>query len=207
MCQLGHPTVTRRSFLSGSAGAAATFALSPALLRMGWPDATGHALDRPHLQVAIEAWNWLDASRISTGRGCTWPADPTDPDSTGDTLYTHGPGVLPFALELFHATRDQRYLDAAVEGAAHFAATVSTVQGAGLYTGLAGIAFVLAETWRATGNDMHRSHAGLAAQLLVDRAREAGEGVAWPVGDGPDARESNDIISGTAGTGLAPRVP
>ena len=198
-----HPHgLTRRSFVSGSAGAAAAFALSPTLLRAFAGGQRPH-LDRPHLQVAIEAWNWLDASRISTGRGATWPADPTDPESTGYTLYTHGPGVVPFALELHYATANQQYLDAAVEGAAHLAATLSTVPSAGLYTGLAGIAFVLTETWRATGLDIHRSHAGLATQLLIDRARTLGLGVAWPQGSGDDAIESNDIISGTAGTGLA----
>ena len=77
------------------------------------------------------------------------------------------------------------------------------MQGAGLYTGLAGIAFVLAETWRATGNDMLRSHAGLATQLLLDRGRSVGTGVAWPQGSGDETVESNDIVSGTAGTGLA----
>ena len=202
MCPPGHPAWSRRSFLTGSAGAAAAFALSPALVRdFVWADSRRDT-DRPHLQMALEAWNWLDASRISTGRGATWPADPTDPESTGTTLYTHGTGVLPFAVELHYATGDQQYLDAAVEGSAHLAATLSTVPGAGLYTGLAGIAFVLTETWRATGVDIHRSHAGLATQLLIDRARTIGTGVAWPQGSGDDAVESNDIISGTAGTGL-----
>lgn len=224
MCELCDSSLTRRSFLSGSAGAAAAAALSPALLRdaalagsvphaAGVPRAEARvadgppldrpALERPHLQMAIEAWNWLDASRIHTGSGATWPADPTDPESTGYTLYTHGPGVLPFALELHHATGDQRYLDAATEGAAHLAATLASVPSAGLYTGLAGIAFVLTETWRATGLDVHLSHAGLAVQLIKDRARAAGRGLAWPQGSGDDAVESNDIISGTAGTGLA----
>lgn len=217
-CYTHYTHSTRRSFLRGTVGAAAAFALSPALLRqvaLAHPGPQTLAadgddrspsrprLDRPYLQMAIEAWNWVDASRISTGRGATWPSDPTDPESTGYTLYTHGPGVLPFALELHHATGDQRYLDAAVEGAAHLAATLSDVPSAGLYTGLAGIAFVLTETWRATDLDMHRSHAGLATQLLVDRARTAGPGIAWPQGSGDDAVESNDIISGTAGTGLA----
>jgi len=204
MCPLCDHALTRRSFLSGSAGAAAAFALSPALVRAlpehDRPHLDRPHLDRPHLQVALEAWNWLDASRISTGRGATWPADPNDPESTGYTLYTHGPGVLPFALELHYATGDQQYLDAAVEGAAHLAATLSDVPSAGLYTGLAGIAFVLTETWRATDLDMHRSHAGLATQLLLDRARTAGPGIAWPQGSAADV---NDIVSGTAGTGLA----
>ncbi len=191
------PLTTRRSFVSTSAGAAAAFALSPTLLR------AHDASNRPYLQTAIEAWNWLDVARINTGYGATWPADPTDPESTGDTLYTHGPGILPFALELHHATADQRYLDAAVEGAAHLAATLAKVRNAGLYTGLAGIAFALTETWRATGSDVHRSHAALASQLHIDRARTLGAGFAWPQGSGDDATESNDIISGTAGTGLA----
>ena len=36
-----------------------------------------------------------------------------------------------------NATGDQQYPDAAVEGAANLAATLSDVPGAGLYTGLA----------------------------------------------------------------------
>lgn len=203
MCHPGHTHHThcsRRSFVTGSATAAAGFALSPALLRALAPD---DPAPRPHLQVALEAWNWLDAHRIDTPHGVTWPADPTDPASTGYTLYTHGPGVLPFALELFHATGDQRYLDAAAAGAAHLAATLDEVPAAGLYTGLAGIAFVLAETWRATRRDEHRDAAARATRLLLDSSSPVGDGIAWPLGSGDDAREVNDIIGGTAGTGLA----
>ena len=176
------------------------FALSPTLLR---GLATSSPPTRPHLQIALAAWNWLDAHRIDTPRGATWPADPTDPESTGYTLYTHSPGVLPFALELYHATGDQQYLDAAVAGAAHLAATLDQVPVAGLYTGLAGIAFVLTETWRATGQESHRTDAGGATARLLDQAQSVGAGIAWPQDSGSDAIESNDIVSGTAGTGLA----
>ena len=203
MCDCCTAAVTRRSFVTGSAGAAAAFALSPALLR-GLVRGEGHrTTTRPHLQIALAAWNWLDAHRIDTGTGATWPADPTDPESTGYTLYTHSPGVLPFALELYHATGDQQYLDAAVAGAAHLAATLDQVPVAGLYTGLAGIAFVLTETWRATGQESHRTDAGGATARLLDLAQSVGAGIAWPQGSGSDAIESNDIVSGTAGTGLA----
>ena len=209
--------------MTGSAAAAAGFALSPALLRALAAEGPGRLLaaeprerpghpagvptPRPHLQIALEAWNWLDTHRIDTPHGITWPADPTDPASTGYTLYTHSPGVLPFALELFHATGDQRYLDAAVAAAAHLAATLDEVADAGLYTGLAGIAFVLAETWRATGLDAHRSDATRATRQLLENAGAVGDGLAWPVPwplpQSDDSRESNDIVSGTAGTGLA----
>ena len=200
LCNTHDTHWTRRSFVSGSAGAAAAFALSPALLR---GLATSSPTTRPHLQIALAAWNWLDAHRIDTGTGATWPADPTDPESTGYTLYTHSPGILPFALELHHATGDQRYLDAAIAGAAHLAATLDDVQGAGLYTGLAGIAFVLTETSRAAGQESHRIDAGVATARLLDLAQSVGAGIAWPQGSGSDAIESNDIVSGTAGTGLA----
>ena len=195
-----HTHWTRRSFVSGTAGAAAAFALSPSLLRN--LTAEHPTTPRPHLRIAREAWTWLDAHRITTPHGITWPADPTDPASIGYTLYTHSPGILPFALELFHATGDQRYLDAAEAGAAHLAATLDQGHPAGLYTGLAGIAFVLAETWRATGLDAHRADAVRATRLLLDGAGPVGNGIAWPLGSGDDAREVNDIIGGTAGTGL-----
>ncbi len=149
MCDLCANGLSRRTFIS----AAAVSALSPSLLRAL---ALGSA-ERPWLELAMEAWRWVEAARIDTPDGATWPADPTDPESVGYTLYTHSPGVIPFALELHYATGDERYLNAAVQGATHLAARVDEVQDAGLYTGLAG----------------------------------------------SDAIESNDIISGTAGTGLA----
>ncbi|MDE2983018.1 MAG: hypothetical protein OXU74_17645 [Gemmatimonadota bacterium] len=200
MCELCARAPSRRTIISAAAGTAVAFALSPSLLRALRHSSTA---ERPWLEFALEAWRWIDAARIGTPDGATWPADPTDPESVGYTLYTHSPGVLMFALELHYATGDERYLDAAVQGAAHLAATLDDVQDAGLYTGLAGIAFVLAETWRATGRESDRITAAGATSRLIDGARRVGAGVAWPRGSGSDAIESNDIISGTAGTGLA----
>ena len=68
---------------------------------------------------------------------------------------------------------------------------------------VAGIAFVLTETSRATGQESHRTDAGGATARLLDLARPVGAGIAWPQGSGSDAIESNDIDTGTAGTGLA----
>ena len=200
MCELCVNRPSRRTFISATAGAAAAAALSPGLLRAFGQESGS---ERPWLQLALEAWRWVDAARIDTPDGATWPADPTDPESVGYTLYTHSPGVIQFALELHHATGNEQYLDAAARGAAHLAARLDDVQDAGLYTGLAGIAFVLAETARATGRESDRITAASATSRLIDRARPVGAGVAWPRGSGSDAIESNDIISGTAGTGLA----
>ena len=66
---------------------------------------------------------------------------------------------------------------------------------------------MLAETWRATGRDAHRADAVRATRLLLENASPVGDGIAWPVPwplpRSDDTRESNDIVSGTAGTGLA----
>ncbi len=158
---------------------------------------------RPSLEVALEAWRWIDASTVRTDHGITWPADPLDPASVGDTLYTHGTGVLPFLLELFHRTQDEEYLDAARAAADHLAARLADVRGSGLYVGLAGVAFVLEETHRASGDPVYRDHAALATDHLIRRAQTIGEGLAWPERRGADgAVEVNDVVSGTAGTAL-----
>jgi len=191
----------RRQFLKQSAGLAAAFAGTPAVFTL--PRVQDLEAERPYLDDAIAAWRWIDSSRIITSRGITWPADPLRPDQLGATLYTDAPGVLPLALELFYATEDEEYLDAACAACDHFGATLETVKGAGLYTGLAGVAFVLAATHQASGRSVYADHAERATRLLVDRAATAGYGVAWPfpAGDGRTL-ESNDIVSGTAGTAL-----
>lgn len=191
----------RRQFLKQSAGVAAALAGAPAVFTL--PRLRDLEAERPYLEVAKKAWRWVDASRIATAQGITWPADPVRPDQLGATLYTDAPGVLPLALELFHATEDEEYLDAACAACDHFGATLDTVDGAGLYTGLAGVAFVLAATHTASGRSVYADHAERATLLLIDRAESLGYGIAWPFPSG-DGRtlESNDIVSGTAGTAL-----
>lgn len=196
-----HRCLSRRSFLHRGAGAAAAVAGAPLLFSseelrsfLEW--------ERPDLEVALRAWRWIEASRITTDHGATWPADPMDTSTVGDTLYSHGPGVLPFALELFHATQDEQILDAALRGADHLAGRMDDVQGAGLYVGLGGSAFGLVETYRATRDVRYAQAAARAADLMIERAERVGAGAAWPLRMGAESLESHDIVSGTAGTGL-----
>jgi len=121
------------------------------------------------------------------------------------TLYTHSPGVVLFYLELFHTTGDQRFLMEALEGADDLATRLQSDGdvSAGLYSGLAGLAFVMEEAHRASGRPVYSDHVERCLQILRESMVSLGSGGAWTVtmGDG-QLREVNDIISGTAGTGL-----
>ena len=143
--------------------------------------------------------------------GTAWPADPYDTAAVDTTLYTGTPGVVLFFLELAAYTGDDSYLDDARAGADFLMARMDgrglgtneetgepvpdfTMQGAGLYTGLAGIGVTLNETYEGTGEQRYRDGALRAVELIHEQARQVGDGVDWI--------DSTDIISGGAGTAL-----
>ena len=168
------------------------FLLAVVLLPSAGPHAQQPA--RPYLDAAVEAARWIDASAITTEHGVTWPADPNDPRSVGNSLYSGSPGVVLFMLELHRATGDQKYLDRARLGANHLISGIDAETAAGLYTGLAGVGYTLLETANVTREPKYRDAARRAAERIRVLAKDAGTGVEW--GD------VTDIVSGSAGTGL-----
>lgn len=197
MCDLCYPKHTRREFVSTGIGATAVMLglRPPAGDTRPNLNANGES-ERPHLETAINAAHWIEASRIETAHGITWPADPADPESVGATLYSHSPGVVLFLLELYYTTGDSKHLERACSGADHLEALQGLEQeaGAGLYTGTSGILFCLAETFRASGRSKYREAAIRVLETIHQSAQSVGSGLTWsPV---------TDIISGTAGTGL-----
>jgi lantibiotic modifying enzyme len=190
-------SLTRRDLLRGALGAVALAALPPPLRTEAaaerlhrLKEATGSDLD-----VALRCERWIRTSRTRTADGIAWPADPTKPDSVEPDFYNGMPGVVLFYLELYDATGEQAHLDEAVAGAAQLATTLGSRDlDAGLYSGVAGLGFVLAETWRRTGDAKHRDAARRAVALLKERAHPQGAGVTW--------NEYADIIGGISGTSL-----
>jgi lantibiotic modifying enzyme len=152
------------------------------------------AADRPYRDAATQAAKWIQASAIRTDSGVTWPADPSDPKTVSASLYSGAPGVILFFLEAHRSTGDQSYLKDARAGADHLLALIAGQKESGLYTGLAGIGFTLAETFKVTGEAKYREGALRCARLIRERAIKSEVGVEW--GD------TTDIISGAAGTGL-----
>ena len=196
MCQSSDSrNPTRREFVGESLAASAiAVGLTPALGAVRSDPVKPPA--RSNLEVARAAASWIDTARITTDRGVTWPADPTDPSSVGATLYHGSPGVVLFLLDLFNETGDAEVLDRACRGADHLVTTLesSPAMEPGLYSGTAGIAYCLVETFKASKRTEYSAAARRALRTLVENVTAAGSGVEW--------NSSTDIISGTAGIGL-----
>lgn len=153
--------------------------------------------ERPWLASALKTERWLTASAIHGTNGISWPADPTNPKSVAPDLYNGMAGVVLFYLELHNATQDARALTMARGGADFLISTLADETSAemGLYTGVAGTAIVLAYVHHVTGEERYQKGVDRALQLLQKGARRNGLGVEW--------NDSTDIISGSAGIGLA----
>ncbi len=199
MCEHDHPdpdgSLTRRSLIERGVAAAAFLAL-PTAWRPSPRDAT-RISDGSYVGSALNAERWIARAAIRDDRGLTWPADPADPRSVQGNLYSGSPGVVLFYLELFHATGERRWLDVARDGALSLAqslpadASALGEEGAGLYTGLAGTAYVLEVAQRATGDARLRDGRTRAVALLRESLAPLGAGAGW--------NPSTDIISGSSG--------
>jgi lantibiotic modifying enzyme len=154
---------------------------------------------RPYLDAAKRAAQWITQSQQSDARGAWWPVDPLKPADIQTNLYSGTAGIVLFYLELYDATRDHQYLVRATAGAEYLIATLPaspaalTGEAAGLYTGLAGIAYTLERTYAATRDEKYLAAAQRAMQS-VHASELLSTGGGW--------NASNDIVSGTAGIGL-----
>ena len=150
--------------------------------------------ERPWLDAALAAAEWIGSTEVKAEAGVAWPADPGETDTVQENLYSGTPGVVLFFIEAWSSTGEVRYLDTASAGAEHLLAVLEGEQGCGLYEGVAGIGFALEEAYRATGRKDFREGALRCLRLIEERAVEAGAGVEWG--------GTTDVISGAAGTGL-----
>lgn len=153
------------------------------------------------LDEARAVGSWLvSVGRPEPGGGTSWPADPERPDARPTTLYSGSAGVVLFLLELHRFTGEARWLEHAGSGADHLAASLPErfaapgSPGEGLYTGLAGVGFALAETYRSTGDERYRVAAVRCCELLHEGAIQRPAGVAWS--------DTTDVVSGSAGAGF-----
>jgi len=153
--------------------------------------------ERKYRMAALKAAAWLKAVGIERPEGKIWAADPRDNTTIMTHLYSGSSGVVLFFLEAYRITGKKSFLDEACSGADYLLTTLSDTMGqseSGLYTGLSGIGFVLAETFRITNDYKYRKGVMQCLHLLGECAESTEHGIRW--------NGVTDIISGSAGTGL-----
>lgn len=158
---------------------------------------TSQAIEVPnYLDAAASAADWILRSTTTVGSGKTWPVDPAVPTQFATNLYSGAAGIVLFLMEMYAVTYRTEYLDAALAGVTHLAGTPLPPEAdCGLYTGAAGLAWVLERVNRAAPSAEVEKAVRRFGAGLRHRARTLGSGVEW----GP----ATDIISGGAGIGLA----
>jgi lantibiotic modifying enzyme len=193
-------SLSRREALRAGACAVVAIPALPNFLVAEWHRAVVSGnVERPYLDGALRVERWLRSVAFDTPAGRAWPRTPghilrSRPDSF---LYSGTPGVVLFYLDLFESTKEQRFLDEAVRGALEIAASLPSVSvplsRAGLYAGLAGQVIVIDKVHAASGREELKNAAASGARLVA-------EAYAAPK---PEPNEVTDIVSGTAGAGLA----
>jgi lantibiotic modifying enzyme len=122
--------------------------------------------------------------------------DPEKPE-VSTHLYSGTSGVVLFFLEAHRLTGEPSYLAQARAGAdyllAHLEETLES-EGPGLYTGLAGVGFVLDRMEAATEDEKYLEGVVETVELLKSSALAREKGVEW--------NDVTDVVSGSAGIGL-----
>jgi lantibiotic modifying enzyme len=190
--------ISRRDLLRLTAAAGAASSLGLATDKK--PRQTSAAVPS-YLDAAIRAARWIRTARVETPAGYLWLTGPERPEGfdTTPNLYTGSSGIVLFLLELARATGDKAHREEAAAGAdaliASLPAKADPEQAeTGLYTGVAGIGFVLNRVFKETGDEKYRKAAVRCRDLIHAAAQPAGAGVQWGV--------VTDIIAGASGTGL-----
>ena len=149
--------------------------------------------DPMYLHTATQAANWILSREVDEKPNAGyWPSQERLPVEEKCDLYYGNAGTLLFLHELDRATGRKQYAVAIERGIRFLDENLPGVRLYGLYEGLAGIAFSLAQF---SENPDAPIVCSKAVDILVAGAkRQANGGVRW--------NDDNDIIGGSAGIGL-----
>lgn len=193
-------SVTRRSFLRGSTLTALSLPGLPGIAEA--PATRAHFRPNSNLLAgSIEAARWIRTTEHPGEQGSYWLPDPDHSDkltsiSPSYGIYSGNAGTLLLFIELARATGDVSYLDDVRRAADRLAsswkeqdasAQLSAARRYSFYNGLAGTAFSLAESWRATRDDRYRRASITITDRIVEAAQPAGKGIAWSSSPGVGA--------------------
>ncbi|MGA7130266.1 MAG: lanthionine synthetase LanC family protein [Chthoniobacterales bacterium] len=155
--------------------------------------ATGQNSDRMNGATASASWLLSQEVREPGDGGSYWPSRSDLSLEEKCDLYYGNAGILLFLRELYEATGRPEYREAIRRGVRFLERNISRVGRYGLYDGLAGIAFSLAQ-WP----DDPEAVAGCSRavdRLLREKQDHVNAGVRW--------NQHIDVMSGSAGIGLS----
>jgi lantibiotic modifying enzyme len=146
------------------------------------------------LDIATEAADWILSREVDENpKAGYWPSREGLPVEERCDLYYGNAGVLLFLHELYGVTGRKEYAEAMQRGIRFLDENLPKVKLYGLYEGVAGIAFSLAEL--SENPDASRICSKAIGALIEGAKKQANGGVRW--------NDYNDIIGGSAGIGLA----
>jgi lantibiotic modifying enzyme len=147
------------------------------------------------LGIATQAGDWILSRevRIPNDGGSYFPSRSDLSLKDKCDLYYGNAGILLFFRELYQATGRQEYAEAIKRGARFVSKNISDLKLYGLYDGLAGIAFSLAQF--PDNPDAAAGCSRLLSRLALECSHDQKVGMRW--------NSDNDVISGSTGIGLA----
>jgi lantibiotic modifying enzyme len=151
------------------------------------------ASDHNFLNIATQAADWILSREVDEdSKTGYWPSREDLPVEERCDLYYGNAGVLVFLRELHRVTGRKEYAEAMQRGIGFLDQNLPRVKLYGLYDGLAGIAFSLAQHSDDPQATAVRSK---ALDYLIEGAnKQTNGGIRW--------NDDNDITSGSAGIGL-----
>ena len=177
---------------------------------MGQSDSKGQDLKADALlEVAFGAQRWIEQFADDTAHGRRWGLAQERPDKYIYTLYAGAAGIGLYHLELFDATQDVRYLNAAVAAGDEIQARLPTLTPTcAPMGGWVGYMFFFNELAKRCEHERFREAARACAQHQREAAEDIGAGIGW-VQEMPYAkltghagvREIFDMAEGAAGAG------
>src|SRR6201998_4498480 len=151
------------------------------------------ASDPTYLNIATQAASWILSREVDeTPKAGYWPSRADLPIEEKCDLYYGNAGTLVFLHELNRAAGREEYAEAMQRGIRFLDENLPNVKLYGLYEGVAGIAFSLAQL--SENRDATVVCSKAIDDLIAGAKKEPDGGVRW--------NDENDIISGSAGIGL-----
>jgi lantibiotic modifying enzyme len=152
------------------------------------------APDLTYLNIATRAADWILSREVDENPNAGyWPSREDLPIEEKCDLYYGNAGVLLFLEQLHRVTGRNEYAEANRRGIRFVGENLRRIKLSGLYDGLAGIAFSLAQV---SDSPEASADCSKAVDYLIKGAeKESNGGIRW--------NAYNDIISGSAGIGLA----